>query len=122
LFLTLDELFVLLQKFNIDKSRVHPQLGDVDKLYSKFMKEHYLARNKMTPSQEFDRYQLTWGSRARLEISMVHMADAMAEIMGIEKTSLFINQLERASGLEGVFELETASTTTTQETMTTRQL
>jgi hypothetical protein len=81
----------------------------VDKLYSKFVKQHYLTRYKLSGHQEHDIYEVTWGHRAHLELKMNHMADIIGEIMQVEKTSNFIRQLERASGIEGAFDDSTES-------------
>lgn len=113
--LSLEELFGYLKRFHIEKGIIHPQLGDVDKLYSKFVKQHYLMRHKLSGHQENDIYEVTWGHRAHLELKMSHMADIIGEIMQVEKTPGFIRQLERASGIEGVFDDSVESSAVTRD-------
>jgi hypothetical protein len=94
-----DELFAMLGRFHVGRGSIHAQLGDIDRLYSKFAKEHYLTRSKISTGHEMDTYRVTWGPRAHLELAMSQLADTLAAIMNVERTADFLKQLERASGI-----------------------
>ncbi|KJE92548.1 hypothetical protein CAOG_03494 [Capsaspora owczarzaki ATCC 30864] len=85
-------LWISLKNVGVIKGKIHPQLGDVEKvIQTEFVRQNYLQREKSTvpiePGAEPD-YFVSWGTRAIVEFPLESLIEFMAPVLNMEVAEL----------------------------------